>query len=324
MNSLNIGLFGNNEELLQKIANALGKKGTTSDITLYDTKNAEKIITAILPHSYPDKIQSLFYAINLCDFPILAIETIDSGVGEIILSLDAANFNKGIIFSKDYNEEQIKSIIKGTTLENYEFFPEKDENSINDLRLAILSKTPILQNKEKPYVAVDHSFSVKGVGTVVLGLLKDGAMNVYDKIKIMPVGKNTTIKSIQKHDDNFQSAEPGDRVGLCLKDVSVEDVPRGAILSNFAKTAKKMELNLSVSRFAKDGVKTGQTFYVVVGLQYISCKIVSGECPAGQKNKIELSFEKDIAYLPGQRIFLINPNLKMKFVGVGDIENSGN
>ena len=320
MNSLNMGLFGNDLDLLQKIANAFGKKGTTSDITLYDTKFQDKIITSLLPHSYPEKIQSLFYAIYLSDIPILAFEKADSILGEIILALDAANFKKGIIFSKDYNYEQIKAIIKGTSLEKYEFFEYKDDTDINELRLKCFEETTIQEDKNNAFVAVDHSFSVKGVGTVVLGILKNGNLKVYDKLKIQPGNKETAIRSIQKHDDNFQTAEPGDRVGLCLKDVSVEDVPRGAVISSSPSVLKKATLEISANKFIKEPIKQEQVFYISLGMQYISFKVESGEIKPGEKGTVSVLLEKEVACVSGQRFFVLNPNQKMRIVGFGEIK----
>ncbi len=58
MNSLNFVLLGDTS-----IAKDLGKKGTTTDISIYDRKIADAIMTWTIPITYPDKIQftSLLY-----------------------------------------------------------------------------------------------------------------------------------------------------------------------------------------------------------------------------------------------------------------------
>ena len=49
----------------QSIANEFGKKGTSTDITLYDKKESDVIRTWVTPNGFPEKIQPLFHAINL-------------------------------------------------------------------------------------------------------------------------------------------------------------------------------------------------------------------------------------------------------------------
>lgn len=325
MNAVNIGLFGNSAELLGKVASALGKKGTQSDITLYDTKSPNLIVTAVLPHSYPEKLQSLFFTINLCDIPILVADKVDPVLGEVIVALDEAGFEKGFLLtSAQYITEQLKPLLKGTKLEKYTVFENADDSVINELRIKAF-ETVVERKSGKTHVIVDHSFNVKGVGTVVLGVVYGGQIKVYDKLRVVPGKKETTIKSIQKHDDNFQTAEPGDRVGLCLKDVTVEDVSRGTILSNSAIETKKAEIKLSVSRFYKLPIKTGQTLYLSAGMQYLPFKVEVGDVESGETNIIVADFEKSIAFVPGQKVFVLNPNMKtLRIAGSGFIESAGN
>lgn len=66
-------------------------------------------------------------------------------------------------------------------------------------------------------VPVDHAFSVKGVGTVVLGLVTKGTVKKHDALKVLPGTKTVQVRSIQKHDDDFDLASEGDRVGSGLK-----------------------------------------------------------------------------------------------------------
>ena len=48
----------------QSIANDFGKKGTVTDLTLYDKKESDIIRTWVAPSGFSDKIQPLFQAIN--------------------------------------------------------------------------------------------------------------------------------------------------------------------------------------------------------------------------------------------------------------------
>jgi len=54
-------------------ADALGKKGTTSDITFYNLKKSGSTVTFIEPTRYPEKLSSLYYAISLADRILLTL-----------------------------------------------------------------------------------------------------------------------------------------------------------------------------------------------------------------------------------------------------------
>ena len=57
----------------QDIASEYGKKGTESDLTLYDRKESDVIKTWVTPSGFPEKIQPLFQAINLAEYVIFGL-----------------------------------------------------------------------------------------------------------------------------------------------------------------------------------------------------------------------------------------------------------
>jgi selenocysteine-specific translation elongation factor len=79
-------------------------------------------------------------------------------------------------------------------------------------------------------IPIDHGFDVKGVGTVVLGVVKQGSVKVYDQLKIMPSGKDIFVKSIQMHEDPVDESNSPARVGLAVKGMTAEQITREDIL----------------------------------------------------------------------------------------------
>ena len=73
-------------------------------------------------------------------------------------------------------------------------------------------------------------FYVKGVGTVVLGVIKQGAVKTFDHLKILPSGKDILIRSIQIHDDPVTECKSPARVGLAMKGVDANDISMGDVL----------------------------------------------------------------------------------------------
>ena len=125
MNSINFVVLGE-----QTIANDFGKKGTSTDLTLYDKKESDVIRTWVTPNGFPEKIQPLLQAINIAEYVIFYIASLDKYVGEQIIALDMLGKKDGIIsHSYEVDENRLNSMIKGTVLNNYkkvDFWNELD------------------------------------------------------------------------------------------------------------------------------------------------------------------------------------------------------
>ena len=54
-------------------SSTLGKKGTSTDITLYNLKKGEDTVTFVEPTRYPDRLSPLFYTCSLAKKAIVVI-----------------------------------------------------------------------------------------------------------------------------------------------------------------------------------------------------------------------------------------------------------
>jgi selenocysteine-specific translation elongation factor len=108
MPNLNIAVLGK-----PGYSRELGKKGTQSDVTLYNAKKGQVTQTIIDATLYPEKLQSLFYAASFADLAVLVVEEISATLGETILMLDCLGVEGGIIVLCNYmTEDQIKRLTK--------------------------------------------------------------------------------------------------------------------------------------------------------------------------------------------------------------------
>ncbi len=216
-------------------AKDLGKKGTTSDITFYNLKKGDATVTFVEPTRYPEKLSSLFYAVSLSDRVILVVDEINASFGECVLMLQCSGKSTGYLILKNYiSPDQIAPLIKGTVLERYEIL-EEDMVGIREKMLDIsvrqTAHRKAHENTGKGIVPIDAHFNVKGVGVVVLGSVAQGSIKKHDTVKVLPTEKTAQIRSIQKHDDDAESAVTGDRVGLALKNIESEELDRGFVLT---------------------------------------------------------------------------------------------
>ncbi|HEX7258408.1 MAG TPA: elongation factor Tu, partial [Nitrososphaeraceae archaeon] len=184
---MNISFIGGNEFLKE-----FGKQGTLSDIVLYDRKQKDRIFTMVAPVSFPDKIQTLPQVLNMTEVVVLNVTALDKYLAEQIIAIDSLNIKNGfLLHSYDIDDQRLAKMIKGTVIENFKRIENLEilKNEINDLNSNSREGDLILP--------IDHSFDVKGVGTVILGGIKQGRVKVYDKLRIQPSNKEILIKSIQ-------------------------------------------------------------------------------------------------------------------------------
>ncbi|MCV0430241.1 EF-Tu/IF-2/RF-3 family GTPase [Nitrosopumilus sp.] len=294
----------------QEIASEFGKKGTETDLTLYDRKESDIIKTWVIPNGFPDKIQPLFQAINLAEYVILHVDKLDKFTGEQIIALDSLKKEKGILsHTFDVDETKLNMMIKGTVVENY---LKVDQDKIKEE----MDKLEPLTNDNPSEMIIDHCFDVKGVGTVILGKVTDGTVKQYDNLKLYPAGIDVLIKSIQMHDDPVSESVCPARVGLAVKGVKPDEVNRGDIISQEGLVDVKTEIVLDFQKnpFYKNDIAENQGCLVSIGLQIKAAKFSS-------ISPLKLSFEKPVVCKKGQIAVILKPESStIRILGSGTIQ----
>lgn len=301
MNSVNFVMLGD-----YSVAGELGKKGTSTDIAIYDRKTADTVYTWTAPITFPDKVQSLMQAVNIAEYAILNAAKLDRFLGEQILALDYVGIKEGfVLHSYEVDREKLKALLKNTSLAGYQFL-----DGVDQLKQAVTSVRP--RGLEGPaMVPVDHAFDVKGVGTVLLGVVRQGAIKVYDELTLLPSGKTVLVKSIQMHDDPVESSSSPARVGLAIKGVSAADVSRGDVLcapgaASVSAAGAPLQTRFAKSPFFKGELAEGQMYMLSVGMQIRPVRVK----PAigGGDGAIEIAPEKPLVYQKGQTCVLLKPD----------------
>ena len=304
MRSVNFVVLGE-----QTIANDFGKKGTVTDLTVYDRKESDIIRTWVVPNGFPEKIQPLLQAINIAEYVIFYVASLDRYTGEQIIALDMLNKKNGILsHSYEVDENRLHSMIKGTVLQNYR---KIDSPNIKEE----LIKLPPVSNDGSAQIVIDHSFDVKGVGTVVLGKVLQGTINQYDNLKHLPSGTDVMLKSIQMHDDDVKQAVCPARVGLSLKGIKPDEVGRGDIITSDESFEIKHELEIDFkqSPFYKGEISENQMCLVNIGLQVKAAKF-SSISPA------KLILDKPVVCRKNEIYVLIKPeSTSVRVIGSGKI-----
>lgn len=304
MKSINVGIFHGDE-----LGHELGKKGTESDIVMFNRKKGDCLFTFM--QAADDKVAVKGQIMSAIDAAIVKFAGMTPSVGETILMLNAFGISKGVIVvPPEVDEAQVKKVIAGTSVASFRIM-QFDVVGILDflegLELERATDAPAL-------VVVDHAFNVKGVGDVVLGFVKSGVVKKYAELQLMPLDKEVIVRSIQMHDEDFDEAPAGSRVGFAMKGAIAEEMKRGTVLCALGtvKVGKKIPLSFQANKFYTDGVKEGMA-YMTVGMQSGAVRVSD---VAGDSLTIEA--DKQLVYTPEDVFLLLDLNAaKLHLIGKG-------
>lgn len=119
-----------------------------------------------------------------------------------------------------------------------------------------------------------------------------------------PDKKELEVKNIQKNDVDVAEASCSDRVGLAIRKLTSNDVPRGSVLTKKElRAVTELENKIEYSKFSQKDSAALAAYHC---LQAVTCKI------DGQK----IVFERKLALVPGQPIVFCDLNKKLRVVGV--------
>lgn len=279
-------------------AKELGKKGTTSDITLYNAVRDGHAVTLIEPTQFPEKFASLLFSLGMADRTLFVVDSIGREIAETAAVVDLFDTPVEMVLGAGVGETELRKAFKGTRLETAPAmaldYPK--------LRATIDGWT----SGDAPgnaLVRLDHAFPVKGVGAVALGVVRRGTLNAHEKLRLYPTEKTVEVRSVQVHDIDVKSAEVGERVGVALKGVDADELSRGQVLApeGTLRTATEIEAKVDKPcRYYKGKISEGLVGNLLVGLQFVPATVTSGSAPG----PVRITTDRPVAFAPGDSAIL--------------------
>lgn len=314
MGNLNVAIIAAND-----YAKALGKKGTASDITLYDIKKGHDTVSLIEPSKYPERLASLYFACSMANAALVVVDEVNANLGESILMLNCLGVSKGWFVLRNYlTPDRIQPLVKGTALEGYAYL-EDDSVKLREMLLEEAAKQVAPDASTPGVVPIDHHFNVKGVGTVILGYVAKGTVHKHDNVNVLPTKKQALVRSIQKHDDDYDTAEPGDRVGLALKNIESDELDRGYVLTSDPKVKceKVIEAQAELIKYWPSALKEGMVLHIGHWMQYQPSRVEAVDNGSDwRRPKLKIVMDKELVFLPGERAVLTQlEGGKLRIVG---------
>jgi selenocysteine-specific translation elongation factor len=279
------------------IAKELAKMSTQSDVTLYHLLLEARALSIVEPSQYPEKFASLLYALALSDRAILVAKSLDRNLAETAATLDLFELPVEVRYGSEVGREELGRAFRGLRLAEAPIGP-LDLVKLRE-ELSGLSRAP---SPGPPIVVIDHYFPVKGVGTVALGFVRQGVLEPHVELRLYPSARVVEVRSVQVHDVDVQEAESGERVGLALKGVAVDELARGQLLAPEGTLQVATELHGRGGRkcpYYRGDLVVGAHLQALIGAQLVPADITALDGSSG-------TFETDrpVAWRPGDLVVL--------------------
>src|ERR687892_1899697 len=147
--------------------------------------------------------------------------------------------------------EEIEGRLEGTALQGAPVVPcsSATGHGIEELTAAIdamMAAAPSPEDRGRPRIDIDRSFTIRGAGTVVTGTLTGGTLTVGDEVVVHPSGFTARIRSLQTHRRPVVTARPVSRVAANLAATSREQVARGDVLARPAQWRPSSAVEVSL------------------------------------------------------------------------------
>jgi selenocysteine-specific translation elongation factor len=140
---------------------------------------------------------------------------------------------------------------------------------------------------------------------------------------VLPGKKTAQVRSVQKHDEDFDCAGVGDRTGMALKGIEVDELDRGTILTNdkSIKTSSSLEAKAELVKYWPTPLKEGMVLHIGHWMQFVPARVVEAKAEADwRKPTLTMALDKALVYKSGARAVLTYPEgSKLRVAGTIDL-----
>jgi selenocysteine-specific elongation factor len=160
-------------------------------------------------------------------------------------------------------------------------------------------------------LAIDRSFTLKGIGLVVTGTVVSGEVRAQDQLVISPRGIAVRVRGVRAHDKLAEVACAGDRCALNIagRGVSESNVARGdwVLHESLHEPTDRIDINLSVLPQEQKSLKHWTPVHIHHGAGHLTGRVAvleGGAIEPGERGRVQLVLEKDTAAVWGDRLVI--------------------
>jgi selenocysteine-specific translation elongation factor len=278
------------------VAKELGKKGTTSDMTLFNHVRDGHAATVVEPTQYPEKLPPLLFALGMADRAIFAVPSLTREIAETATALDLSDVPVRMVLGA-VGVDEVRRALAGMRFVHEPTAPLDTSQLRNEI-----DSWECAPQTGPTRVAIDHAFPVKGVGAVALGVVRGGPLHAHDRLRLFPTEREVELKSIQVHDVEVKEAVTGDRVGLALRSIEADELSRGQTLGPPGSLSTGTVLSGTAFRkcpYYRGTLGSGAQLQIAIGLQCVPALVEFGP---GQS--VRMTADRPVAFAPGDTALL--------------------
>jgi selenocysteine-specific elongation factor len=278
---------------------------------------------------HTDYLKNTIRGLNSVDMALLVVAADDGVMPQTREHMEILKFFKAasglVILSKvdlvdeettDLAELELNDLLSGTFLDHRPIIkfshqrPERCTEIINGIDAA-LSHLPA-KKPDRPFrMWIDQVKSIRGHGTVVSGTVAAGRLDCNDDIELLPAGIKTRARSLESHACAVTRTAAGQRVGINLARIALDDVRRGMSLGAAGTIHPVYLLNaqIAVLAKAKRGIKNRQRVKLFLGTSITHAMLVLMErdrLEPGETGLVQIRLMQPVAALP-RDAFVISP-----------------
>jgi selenocysteine-specific elongation factor len=294
---------------------------------------------------HTDFLKNTIRGLNSVDLGVLVVAADDGVMPQTREHLEILKFFKAssglAVLSKtdlvdqdtvELAELEVRELLSGTFLDNRPLFKFTTKNPDLSTELAktldaALTELPA-KRPEPPFrLWVDQVRNLSGHGTVVSGTISSGMVRCDDEIQLLPTGTKVRVRALKSHGVALTEAISGQRIGINLHRVSIEEVARGMTLVTPGTFNRALILNADIQVLPKaaKGITNRQKVKLYLGTSITNAMIVlmkGDRIKPGEAGLAQIRLCKPIAALP-QDAFVISPlNLNTVIAGGTVLETS--
>lgn len=253
MEGFTLGVFGTDKAAKENYENSVAKKSEAEGIAVFHRTEGGKRFTLMDTADFPERIQGYARIASIVDHAMFFYPSgqSTSGDGELAVLLDSMALAGTTVVCADQGPQSFTSAFNGTVIAGYPAESRLVGSSAVDFsRVRRRDGLP----DSGALVYVDRAFTVKGVGTVVLGFVLSGSIAVHDKLRPIPgpEGLRPEVKGIQVNDQDFDSVGVGVRVGISLRGAEADTLTKSHWLDDGSLvTSRSVPLDFRKSPFYK-------------------------------------------------------------------------
>jgi selenocysteine-specific elongation factor len=290
---------------------------------------------------HSDFLRNTIRGLSSVDTAILVVAADDGVMPQTIDHLEVLRFlgaHGGIIVlgkadlvddeTLELAEMEIHEIVEGSFLEGKPVirFSAMDGRGLDEILAAVECEVQAADGKrlQAPFrLWVDQVRSFPGFGTVVSGTVISGRISRDDTVQLLPSGKETKVRFIETHHQRVEEAVAGQRVGLNLHRISLQEIELGMVLASpeVLSPTKLLNAELSLLPTARRPLLDRQRVKLYLGTHCTSALALMMEkkrLDQGETGLVQFRFREPVAVLPRDS-YVISPMNLHTVIGGGKI-----